>query len=757
MPYLSLEDFKFGLDTRKFMLNSPPGTLTALVNAHITPGGEAEKRMAFTRQYLPANCFGLEVTSSGFTVFGSVAEGSLAAPSQVATTHRARASNVATLTFASHSFAAGDTINVTGFTSRKTAFNATGATVLSVTSTTITYANIGSDVATAADTAGRAVLDYTLPDGVTYQRLQHPDGTSAMTAVVHSTIYNGKAFVIADFGAGGIVSFYDGVVVDDLSPGKLATILADADALASYMAGLINATTDYTATVVNGTVTIVGSQGATFSVQSSNDSQCDSPVSDPDVSGVAVTACVLTLTIDTLGPNIGYTVEYDSVSGGTHASPGGTVTTVTSADPPAWGDVGPHTIDIKAAADGLALTMYGGGQLNIGAGAAGYSFTGTLHVEYADGSSMDIDFVPTDFQTGEDTFWTHNPLVADAVSPAITETLLSSGVLPVSGVIPQAQFAVTAVGASGNVTSIMVDKGGAHQTEILGANVPVEATTAEMATAIKDQINTYCNANNLDFIASVSGSIVVVRASNPAAYSTWTGKSLTVEVDGGIAIGKLGVAFSQIPGSATVPTVTALILGGANILTSGTITGTDLADFVSNLAADINPASGYCGVAIDEVLYLSRLITSSSDAPKSFNCVISDGLFSEVTGSGGTGTGGSAGLYASLSYVNTANVRTSNYLWTRSSTSYSNLIFTSKVVCAASGGTPPYTFDWTYGTYSGNPADTLVQQQGNYPEANYALRGVRNPHPVLAISCKVTDSLGNTITTGNATIQGVTA
>lgn len=47
MPYFTITDFAAGLDLRRSELTAPAGTLRSLVNAHITPGGEIEKRAAF--------------------------------------------------------------------------------------------------------------------------------------------------------------------------------------------------------------------------------------------------------------------------------------------------------------------------------------------------------------------------------------------------------------------------------------------------------------------------------------------------------------------------------------------------------------------------------------------------------------------------------------------------------------------------------------------------------------------------------------
>ena len=47
MPYFTITDFAAGLDLRRSALTAPAGTLRSMRNAHVTPGGEIEKRMAF--------------------------------------------------------------------------------------------------------------------------------------------------------------------------------------------------------------------------------------------------------------------------------------------------------------------------------------------------------------------------------------------------------------------------------------------------------------------------------------------------------------------------------------------------------------------------------------------------------------------------------------------------------------------------------------------------------------------------------------
>lgn len=74
MPYLVIKDFKGGVDLRRLTEMTPPGALRECVNAHITSGGEIEKRKAFVGiGTLPAGTFGLfAVEVDQLYVFGSI-------------------------------------------------------------------------------------------------------------------------------------------------------------------------------------------------------------------------------------------------------------------------------------------------------------------------------------------------------------------------------------------------------------------------------------------------------------------------------------------------------------------------------------------------------------------------------------------------------------------------------------------------------------------------------------------------------------
>lgn len=81
MAYLALNNFKYGLDTRRSELSSLPGTLLALNNGHINEGGECEKRKEFGLiESLPSGAgytFGMLPTTASILVFGSASSGTV--------------------------------------------------------------------------------------------------------------------------------------------------------------------------------------------------------------------------------------------------------------------------------------------------------------------------------------------------------------------------------------------------------------------------------------------------------------------------------------------------------------------------------------------------------------------------------------------------------------------------------------------------------------------------------------------------------
>ena len=177
---LIVESFKYGVDTRRSVLTSVPGTLASLVNGHITQGGAIEKRKAFVKltrvgggNSLPSNTFGLQRTATGLLVFGS------------------------------------------------------------------------------QDHSGS-----TFPTGVSYQRLQHPDLSTAMSAVIHSDLFNGSAWVIAAFADGRRFGYYNGTLVYDITNGQVLPHLSTNTLLATELKAEFDRQAGYTTSQPGGVTTV---------------------------------------------------------------------------------------------------------------------------------------------------------------------------------------------------------------------------------------------------------------------------------------------------------------------------------------------------------------------------------------------------------------------------------------------------------------------------------------------------------------------
>jgi hypothetical protein len=75
----------------------------------------------------------------------------------------------------------------------------------------------GATLALAADNTSLYVFGSgvapTMPRGVLYQRLQHPDGNTPLVRVLSFDLFAGKIYVVAEFGDGSRYHYYDGVRV----------------------------------------------------------------------------------------------------------------------------------------------------------------------------------------------------------------------------------------------------------------------------------------------------------------------------------------------------------------------------------------------------------------------------------------------------------------------------------------------------------------------------------------------------------------
>jgi hypothetical protein len=159
MAYLVVENFSAGLDTRRHPLTARPGTLQKLKNAHVSRGGEIEKRKAFEvfNPYVNPNTFtnpfhGLQAT----------------------------ADKIYTFTDGWNHDTGGNELPVGG----------TGlyAMILKHPSSGVLWAHSGP-----------------LP---------------TLERIVYSTLYGGKTFVLAKWSTGEVIPYYDGEFIPDFYIGK---------------------------------------------------------------------------------------------------------------------------------------------------------------------------------------------------------------------------------------------------------------------------------------------------------------------------------------------------------------------------------------------------------------------------------------------------------------------------------------------------------------------------------------------------------
>ncbi len=113
-----------------------------------------------------------------------------------------------------------------------------------------------------------SIADPAVPAGVTYQRLQHPDGVSSMTKVIDADVYDSKLYVVAEFDGGDAFHYYDGSLVSDWSAGLVRDDMTNTDGIAAHISSLINADSSVvSSSSVGSTITITAlAQNVEFSV-----------------------------------------------------------------------------------------------------------------------------------------------------------------------------------------------------------------------------------------------------------------------------------------------------------------------------------------------------------------------------------------------------------------------------------------------------------------------------------------------------------
>lgn len=492
MAYLVVENFSAGLDTRRHPLTAKSGTLQTLKNAHITRGGEIEKRKKFaTFATLAANTFGMEATSDTIYVFGSVV-----AP--------------------------------------------------------------------------------TMPTGVTYQRLQHPDG-AAMTEVVFSTLYGGYPFVIAKYADGKSYPFWNGTIIGDFVDGVTRASMANASSgslalagVAYHMAGVINASgTGYTATAVANYVEIYGPPEIAWTASAVVDSPITATTSVIQTPAAATpeqlasggftinggSASVKATAITTLryiGTTPGITGIYVGGREILKLAAGASITYTSQPSGATYYDSGQRLAYAISYYINQAASVNTGFTATYGYKGGGWSGNDpadlTINSPATDPGSYNGQEVWIEFDA--------NPSSAGSIAELVSTATITTS--PHNAGRYYAKLAGTGILAGGStnaVTSVKVDG-----VEVLGAAVQWTSSNTTTMQSVVNQINAYASVP--DYNALLSGSLVLIKGL-PGTGSSINGRQITVTVTGNVTAGGLVEINGGINAVAALPQWNRIYLNGA--------------------------------------------------------------------------------------------------------------------------------------------------------------------------------------------------
>lgn len=129
-----------------------------------------------------------------------------------------------------------------------------------------------------------SAADPGMPIGVTYQRLQHPDGTPVLIKVPSFDLYAGKIYAVGVFSDGSLHHFYDGVRVEDWFDGRARASFRVTAGDATGPSTVSNITVDGIA-IISGAVNWTTSNAATATAIAA---AINSDTSTPEYTAIAV-------------------------------------------------------------------------------------------------------------------------------------------------------------------------------------------------------------------------------------------------------------------------------------------------------------------------------------------------------------------------------------------------------------------------------------------------------------------------------------
>lgn len=453
MAYLTIEDFKSGLDRRRSRFAGIPGSLWDLKNGHITRGGEIEGMKKWVSTYTVAGTFGCFAINTTLYVFGSTAAGSLS-----------------------------------------------------------------------------------IPAGVTYQRLQHPDGTTAMTQVVDVRAFNGKPYVAAKYADNAVFHFYDGAIVMDFIAGIVRADMANNNGIATAIGALFTGDPYFSATVAGNVVTVTGGDntswgytGTTVNGGVNSDQTMTTSLNQAAVAGTAEVQSSTTF----------------SITGGSPAT----------------------------AATG-SVTITGGSSGTV----SNLTINGVAVISSAVSWTTSNDATATALAAAINSYTSNPDYTAAAVGAVVTITAAQSeGAAPNGFVVTSSvtgDVTTTDVnmagGVSRGISSIKVDG-----VEVLGATVNLLTTYSAFASAVGTQIST-CSSSP-DYHGGATASTVLITGV-PGTGATPNGKLVAITTVGGVTTSSPAPMAGGVTAVGGQPQKINLTIGGTfevgdkrtEVLTKGT-------------------------------------------------------------------------------------------------------------------------------------------------------------------------------------------
>lgn len=254
----------------------------------------------------------------------------------------------------------------------------------------------------------------------------------------------------------------------------------------------------------------------------------------------------------------------------------------------------------------------------------------------------------------------------------------------IAGVSAQGQFSIQAGAAdAGNskVSSVKVDS-----TELLGAAVNWVTSNAVTAAAVKDAINAFTGTSG--YTATVDDVTIMIKS--VATGVAPNGKVVKVTSAKYVCVDQYSFAITMISGATTIPTLTSVFINGVDVL-GGAIAGSASLEALATAAATaiiaFDPGSGklYASTAVGNVVYISRLVTLSNSPALSVMVLVNN--------QGGIATTPGGTLIVTPGPTNLT-IFGPNVFGT-------NFLADTALFVNATGGTPPYIYEWSVATPGG--------------------------------------------------------